>query len=198
MTSNSLSAMKKLLLLALSAGLVAPTQAQLFSPESLTGAALGGLAGGIIGHNSGRHGGEGAAIGAGVGLLLGSLAHHERRERAYYHVGYDQPYYFHRPNYALGGAVLGGVAGAVIGHNSGRHGGEGAVIGAGAGLLFGSIAESEARRRERARATALQYERTAQVTQTIPATQSSAPPASVVVRETRVSAMSGANRLFGR
>jgi outer membrane lipoprotein SlyB len=188
---------KKLILLALSAGLVAPMQAQLFSPESLTGAALGGIAGGIIGHNSGRHGGEGAAVGAGVGLLVGSLAHQDRRERGYYHVGYDQPYYYHRPNYALGGAVLGGVAGAVIGHNSGRHGAEGAAIGAGAGLLFGSIAESEARRRASARAASLQYARVAQVTQPAPATQSSPPPR-VVAREAKISAMSGANRLFGR
>ena len=81
MTSNGTTAMKKLILLALSAGLVAPMQAQLFWPESFTGAALGGIVGAVIGHNSGRHGGEGAAIGAGAGLLLGSLVHQEGGRR---------------------------------------------------------------------------------------------------------------------
>jgi outer membrane lipoprotein SlyB len=201
--------MNKLILLVLSAGLVAPMQAQLFTPESLTGAALGGITGAVIGHNSGRHGGEGAAIGAGAGLLLGSLIHHDRRERGYYHVGYDypahggyyysEPHYYRRPNYALGGALLGGVAGAVIGHNSGRHGAEGAAIGAGAGLLLGGIAESQARRRERAQAAAaaVPYGPAVEVSQqTVP--QAQAAPPQPAVRPVKVSAMSSANRLFGR
>jgi uncharacterized protein YcfJ len=196
--------MKKLILLVLSAGLVAPMQAQLFTPESLTGAALGGVAGAVIGHNSGHHGGEGAAIGAGAGLLLGSLVHQERRAAGYYDAAtyggpyYSEPYYYRRPNYALGGAVLGGITGAVIGHNSGRHGAEGAAIGAGAGLLLGGIAESEARRRERAYAAA-QYTPAVETVQTEPSqpVASAAAPAPVV-REVKVSAMSSANRLFGR
>ena len=210
MTSNGTTAMKKVLLLALSAGLVAPMQAQLFSPESFTGAALGGIAGAVIGHNSGCHGGEGAAIGAGAGLLLGSLVHQERVRQGYYdyqptyqNAYYQEPYY-RRPNYAIGGAVVGGVTGAVIGHNSGRHGGEGAAIGAGAGLLLGSIAESETRRQERAQAALLYMPAVEQISQPVSAAQPASvpqPPAAqprVVARETQVSAMSGANRLFGR
>ncbi|GEM_PF-415387 len=53
-----------------------------------------------------------------------------------------------RPNYALGGAAVGGLLGAVIGHNSDRQTAEGAAIGAGAGLLLGGIAEHSARKRE--------------------------------------------------
>ena len=65
----------KTLLLALVAGsAVLPVQAQLFGPESLGGAVLGGIAGGVIGHNNGRRTAEGIAIGAGAGLLLGTLA----------------------------------------------------------------------------------------------------------------------------
>jgi uncharacterized protein YcfJ len=53
-----------------------------------------------------------------------------------------------RPNYALGGAAVGGLLGAVIGHNSDRQTAEGAAIGAGAGLLLGGIAEHNQRKRE--------------------------------------------------
>lgn len=47
---------------------------------------------------------------------------------------------FSGPN-SLGGAILGGIAGGVIGHNNGRHTAEGIAIGAGAGLLLGTIAD---------------------------------------------------------
>jgi len=40
---------------------------------------------------------------------------------------------------ALGGAVLGGIAGGVIGHNNNRRTAEGIAIGAGSGLLLGSV-----------------------------------------------------------
>src|SRR6185503_4885290 len=202
--------MKKLIFLALSIGLVASSQAQLFSPESFGGAALGALSGAIIGGSTGHHAGEGAAIGAGAGFLLGSLAHYDRAKRGYYPVSYSYygepysydygPYYYSRPNYALGGAALGAATGALIGYGSGHHAGEGAAIGAGAGLLFGSIAESQARRRERAYATAAvpgYYPAAVQTTQTVPApTQTAAPPrARTVVHEQPANAMSGANRL---
>ena len=125
-------------------------EAQLFGPESLGGAMIGGLAGGIIGHNSGHRTGEGIAIGAGVGAVVGAIVGNERRaheETVVYGPGYGYTTY-ERPNYAVSGAVVGGVAGAVIGNNSGHHTLEGAAIGAGAGLLLGSLAEQEARRRE--------------------------------------------------
>lgn len=103
--------MKKLLFTLLAAGSILPAQAQLFSPESLTGAAVGAIAGGVIGHNNGRHSAEGAAIGAGVGLLAGALVR-ESRERSgyydaprvrvsgYYSTGHSQYYRPHVPRYS--------------------------------------------------------------------------------------------------
>lgn len=62
--------------ISLSFALVALTtaHAQIFRPEAVNGAVLGGVAGAVIGHNSGdlRHNAwKGAAIGAGAGLILG-------------------------------------------------------------------------------------------------------------------------------
>jgi hypothetical protein len=68
---------------------VVPAQAELFSPESFTGAAVGAIAGAVIGHNNGRHGGEGAAIGAGIGYLAGTLAHQNRERSSYHSSGYN-------------------------------------------------------------------------------------------------------------
>ena len=99
-------------------------KAQIFSRESLGGAVLGGVAGGIIGHNSGRRTAEGIGIGAGAGLLIGALSSNYRRDYyggSYYSGPYARGYYSHdyyygpqyyrsRPNYAVGGALLGGVA----------------------------------------------------------------------------------------
>jgi hypothetical protein len=99
--------MKKIVVLLLGLGTALQLQAQIFNPESVTGAAVGGILGGVIGHNSGRHGGEGAAIGAGLGFLFGNLAHHSR-QRAYYRSDYpaygygyyDSDYgYGYRPRY---------------------------------------------------------------------------------------------------
>lgn len=50
-------------------------------------------------------------------------------------------------SYAANGALLGGIAGAIIGHQDG-HAGRGALIGTGAGLLLGAIADSTQRRSE--------------------------------------------------
>ena len=154
--------MKTLFAVLISLVSIGSTQAQLFSREGFTGAAVGGILGGVIGHNSGRHTAEGVAIGAGAGLLLGS-AIHEANEPTYYYssYGYSYPSYpsygysdyslgydvYRRPNYALSGAALGALGGAIIGHNSGRHAGQGEAIGAGAGFILGSIAEQNARRR---------------------------------------------------
>lgn len=57
-----------------------PLRAQLFRPEAVDGALLGGLIGGIAGSDR-CHGfsGRGAAIGAGVGLLAGTLIGESRR-----------------------------------------------------------------------------------------------------------------------
>lgn len=60
---------------------------------------------------------------------------------------YGDSYYYSRPSYAATGTVLGGIAGAIIGHNNSRHhnGWRGAAIGAGAGLLLGSILDASQR-----------------------------------------------------
>lgn len=189
--------------------LALPAQAQLFSRESWTGAALGGLAGGIIGHNNGRKTAEGAAIGAGAGLLLGALAGESRRQHHSYSSGYYQPtpaHGYHRPNYAVTGTVVGGIAGGVIGHNNGRHTGEGIAIGAGAGLLLGAVAEQQARRNEAALLTAqpaVTYVAEAPVTVEVAAPvvvqQPPAQPAPIVARlGASQPSMTRANALFGR
>lgn len=188
--------MKQVIFAALmTATTLSTAQAQLFSPESLGGAVVGGIAGGLIGGHG--HRGEGIAIGAGAGLLMGALASsYERR--------YDGPYapeYYSRPNYAVTGAVLGGVAGGVIGAGS-HHTGAGIAIGAGAGLLLGSVAEQEARRR--AALTPVYYPQQTYVITTAPATVlTTTPTVSQVPQNDTVaaapaSAMSSANSLFGR
>lgn len=80
------------LAMGLSAG--RPMQAQLFTPESFSGAALGGITGALVG---GRHAGEAAAIGAGSGFLLGTLIHETRREPYACYGPYASGYY--SPNY---------------------------------------------------------------------------------------------------
>jgi outer membrane lipoprotein SlyB len=125
-----------------------------------------------------RHNGwKGAAIGAGAGLLLGAVVDANREHQAQVRTQVPVPYapgprvhyrqahrhqeygtryvrnpgHARRGDYRVGGALLGGIAGAIIGHNSGdlRHNGwKGAAIGAGAGLLLGTIAEESARSAE--------------------------------------------------
>jgi outer membrane lipoprotein SlyB len=153
--------------------LINSAQAQLFSPEAWGGALWGGLIGGIAGgdcHNG--FSGSGAAIGAGVGLIAGTIAGYERSRT--YPAVYGSPanvypdpnspytyyapnaymaagYYYRpaRPNYAVGGTLVGAASGALIGSAS-ENAGQGALIGAAAGLLIGGIAESSARRQEQA------------------------------------------------
>jgi outer membrane lipoprotein SlyB len=205
--------MRTLILSLLIGAVSAPAQAQLFSQEALGGAALGGIIGGVIGHNNGRHTAEGAGIGAGAGLLLGALMGQARRDA--YASGADSAYYAPasvyaspapvyaapRPNYAVTGAVLGGIAGGVIGHNNGRHTAEGIAIGAGSGLLLGAIAESAARRQERAAyivSTPAYYTAAPQ-----PQASATAEPPPVQVNApvpvpAPASSMAAANSLFGR
>jgi len=61
---------------------LAPASAQVFRPETVNGAVIGGIAGAVIGHNSGslgHNGWRGAAWGAGLGWVLGSVADANRR-----------------------------------------------------------------------------------------------------------------------
>jgi uncharacterized protein YcfJ len=227
--------MKRLMVFGVLALCSSPVQAQLFSSEALGGAALGGLAGGIIGHNSHGRTAEGVGIGAGAGLLLGALWHDAREDRppyvtaipvapgpVYYSpatVYYPPaPVYYEtvRPDYALTGAVLGGVAGGIIGHNQGGKTLEGVGIGAGAGLLLGGLAESQVRRQERivyAQPAAGPYAATASASVATPAASSPTAGGSVTaVPGTPIlnsypgsssgtgasSALGSANNLFGR
>lgn len=83
---NHRSTMKITLSLCFALLALAPAQAQIFRPEALKGAVLGGIAGGIIGHNSGdlRHNGwKGAAIGSAAGLVIGQAIGDSRAHRNY-------------------------------------------------------------------------------------------------------------------
>jgi hypothetical protein len=195
--------MKTNIALALALLALAPAQAQIFRPESVGGIVLGGIAGAIIGNNSGslhHNAWQGAAIGAGVGLLFGSTLGEARYQPGAY-VYRDSPYYYDsgpgyvydRPDYAATGTLLGGIAGAIIGNNShGHNAWRGAAIGAGAGYLLGSVAESNARRREAAAA------------QVVAASPAPAPaPQNVTVinnyyGNSAPAPMAQANALFGR
>jgi outer membrane lipoprotein SlyB len=126
----------------------APVSAQLFRPETVQGAILGGIAGAVIGHNSGdldHNAWRGAAIGTLAGGWLGSTwadaretADYRRTQPhvprsygyrsygydAYPYGGYETTYGTHayerdyRFSHATRGTLLGGLAGAIIGHNS--------------------------------------------------------------------------------
>ena len=206
---------------------VAGVQAQLFTPESFAGAAVGGVAGGVIGHNHHGQTAEGAAIGAGVGWLLGSIAHQERAVYARRDYGGGDPHYYDpyargyefrgyapyrphrasRPNYGGLGMILGGVTGGIIGHNHHGQTAEGVAIGAGAGLLLGTIAEDVAREREarraveraRAREIAAEEARAAVRIQAVaPLVEDRAVERAPVKRSLPTGEMAAANRLFGR
>lgn len=148
--------MKILILIAFCLTIPNSGKSQLFSRESTRGAALGGILGGIIGHNSGRKTAEGIGIGAGTGWLLGNLARNHRERGAYdtyipsrrRSVYADSAPAASRPNYAITGAAVGGLAGAIIGHNQGRKTMEGLGIGAASGLLVGGLAEHATRQKE--------------------------------------------------
>ncbi|HEU0040685.1 MAG TPA: hypothetical protein VFR76_15570 [Verrucomicrobiae bacterium] len=98
--------MKKIVLTLSATALLLSAQAQLFSPESFSGALWGSLIGGVVGGDC-RHGfsGEGAAIGAGAGLLAGAILGETRRQAS---VGYgynsspapacSSPYVYCAPN----------------------------------------------------------------------------------------------------
>jgi uncharacterized protein YcfJ len=195
-----------------------PGRAQIFGPNATSGALLGGLAGGIIGHNDHHQTGRGIAIGAASGLILGSIAdqanydYYQRTQVPapdYYADRYyeaprydysdysDTDYGYARPNYAVSGTLLGGLAGGIIGYNNHYQTGRGILIGAASGLILGSIAEQAAREREMA------AERPVYVS--APAEQAPAPAApepqtqvAPAATPTPATPMSSANNLFGR
>jgi outer membrane lipoprotein SlyB len=140
------------------------------------GALIGGAVGGSSysrgcgSYNS--FSGQGAAIGAGIGLLAGALVGEANQRAAYaeqpvapmavsgYGYGsaytyyapnaYTAPGYYYRPNrpnYAVGGTLLGAASGALIGAGN-NQAGKGAAIGAAAGLVLGSVAQLAAKNQE--------------------------------------------------
>ena len=137
--ANQLLPMKTIITfiaLTLAVSTTLPARAQMFRPQTINDAVLGGIAGAIIGNNSGdRNGARGAVIGAAIGGLLGSASANEPTYRtlAPEPVSYSPA----PPNSVLSPVLLGGVAGAIIGNNSGRHNPwRGAAIGAGAGYVL--------------------------------------------------------------
>src|SRR5437867_7602333 len=102
--------MKLWIIFAWSISALVAARAQLFTPEGLTGAAMGGVVGGLIGHNSGRQTAEGIAIGAGGGFLLGTLAHQARGQGESVSSPYDPNYAnagYYNPNWYYGPVVYG-------------------------------------------------------------------------------------------
>jgi len=219
MFEQTFPAMKALAALLLAALATTGAKAELFSPSSVNGAALGAIAGGIIGHNNGGGGWRGAAIGAGSGLLLGSLMddyagpRYHRNTQVPVPGGYYSNRYVYRPShwpvarpipvypyhaypsYAARGTIIGGIAGGIIGHNS-RHGGwKGAAVGAGAGLLLGALADAAERRET------VSYEPEYLPSSEPTATQGSTPQNVTIINNyynTPAKPMSAANSLFGR
>jgi uncharacterized protein YcfJ len=199
---------------------VTSVRGQIFSNESLTGALMGGIIGGVIGHNHHRQTAEGAAIGAGAGWLLGTIVHNQkelsRQENSYYQpttTTYSyQPVYtttyttttYTRPNYAIGGVILGGIVGGVIGHNHHRQTAEGIAIGAASGLVLGTLAEQNARLKERnvlvTQPQTVYYPvvQTNMVVVQQPVQQQITTPVQQTVTPQQSSPMSSANSLFGR
>lgn len=153
--------MKTFVALTIALAALVPVSAQVFRPETVNGAILGGIAGAVIGNNSGdlhHNAWKGAAIGTVAGALIGSAVDESRAERERTQVpmyaGYRaySPSYrgygyrsYGRPSYAANGLFWGGLAGAVIGRNSHWHNGwRGAAWGAGAGWLLGTMADEDA------------------------------------------------------
>ena len=113
-----------------------------------------------------------------------------------------------RPNYAIGGTLLGALTGGLIGNSVHHQGWEGAGIGAAAGLVLGSLAEHDARAAERTYYVAppATYVRPAQIPDAPTVNNAPAAPAAPRLRSDPLSApatqnsssMSSANSLFGR
>jgi hypothetical protein len=203
--------MKMPICLALALLAAVPGRAQVFGPNATGGLLLGGLAGGIIGHNDHNQTGRGIAIGAASGLILGSIADQAnddyyqrpnyyvyRRTPTYYYSDYsdtDYDYGYARPNYAVSGALLGGLAGGIIGYNNHYQTGRGILIGAASGLILGSIAEHAARERALAAERPVYISAPAEPTPAPVAPQEQVAPAAPAAPTTP---MSSANSLFGR
>jgi uncharacterized protein YcfJ len=137
------------------------------------GAGVGLVAGALVGesrrHNASYYdspGYAGYAYTPAPSVSFGyGYGHYGHSSYVYYSPNrYCAPNYYYRstrPNYAVGGTLLGAASGALIG--AGTHdAGKGAAIGAAAGLVLGGVAEASAQRREQ-RAAAVQSAASEQV-----------------------------------
>jgi outer membrane lipoprotein SlyB len=94
--------MKTIAALTLSLLALVPVQAQVFQPETVNGAILGGIAGAVIGNNSGdlhHNAWRGAAIGTVAGALIGSAVGESREYATHAQVPYPRGYYSYGPSY---------------------------------------------------------------------------------------------------
>jgi outer membrane lipoprotein SlyB len=94
--------MKTIAALTFSLFALAPVKAQIFRPETVNGAVLGGIAGAVIGNNSGdlhHNAWRGAAIGTVAGGLIGSSIGESRERRDGYQVHRPSGYYSYGPSY---------------------------------------------------------------------------------------------------
>lgn len=85
--------MKTTVVLCFATLLSVSAHAQLFRPETVNGAILGGVAGAVIGNNSGdlhHNGARGAAIGAATGAVIGSAVGQSRESAEYRSQGYPR------------------------------------------------------------------------------------------------------------
>jgi len=107
--------MKTIAALTLSLLALVPMQAQVFRPETVNGAVLGGIAGAVIGNNSGdlhHNAWKGAAIGAVAGGLIGSAVGESRdyERRTQVPVPYRDGYYQRPTHYTYGSYGYSGYA----------------------------------------------------------------------------------------
>jgi outer membrane lipoprotein SlyB len=89
--------MKTIAALTLTLFALAPVQAQVFHPETINGAVLGGIAGAVIGNNSGslhHNAWQGAAIGSVAGALIGSSVGESREQSYHARVPVPSGYYY--------------------------------------------------------------------------------------------------------
>jgi uncharacterized protein YcfJ len=129
--------MKTAFSLCLACVVVTSASAQIFRPEAVNGALLGGIAGAVIGNNSGDLGHnawKGAALGAGAGLILGEAAGNARaasRDPQVYSSRRGDYVYRDAPSVRIGVGY-----GSVRGHGHGYFGGGRGYYGRG-GSYFG-------------------------------------------------------------
>lgn len=172
-------------------------------------AQAGGYGHSHYGHGHGYHSSPSVSFHFGVSpYYYGAPRYYAPFYSSYpYAPSYSYPVYsdytYSRPNYAVGGTLLGALAGGLIGNSVHHQGWEGAGIGAAAGLLLGSLAEHNVRARESADySTAVVSYPSSRIPDAPAVNAAPVAPAAPQVQSAPVyqpaSSMSGANGLFGR